>query len=92
MNVKIFDTLIFIFSRGGMKMRRIVLIICCLLLLSGSFYAFADRVATLDELINPDEIHVDQQQLYVVEGIKIFIYFLAVDRYLRQKTVPVGRR
>ena len=57
-------------------MKRMIVIVLILLIFGFIRAAYAGEGAVLPELIRPFEIHVDGQQMYVVEGIKIFIYSL----------------
>jgi hypothetical protein len=55
------------------KMRRILLV---LLLFFLTVSVFAQKHTALAELVNPDSIAVDQNQVYITEGTNIYIYDL----------------
>lgn len=57
-------------------MKRMIIILLILLFFVFAGSSFAGKEATLHELIRPNEIHVDGQQMYVVEGIRVLIYSL----------------
>ena len=54
-------------------MRRILLV---LLLVFLTVSVFAQKHTALAELVNPDSIAVDQNQVYITEGTSIYIYDL----------------
>ena len=39
-------------------------------------FSFAEIIATLDEVMKPTAIEIDDQNLYVVEGTSVYIYSL----------------
>ena len=68
-------------------MKKIIILIIIMLILFSLI--FSDRVGTLSEVMKPDNIHVFQDDLYVIEGATIYIYSLK-DLQLQKKIGKKG--
>ena len=74
LRINLLRTLVFDFQEKIMKQMMGICLLVGLFLISGLLYG--GSVATLEEVLNPSGMYVDDNQLYVTDGVNVFIYSL----------------
>jgi len=63
-------------------MKRLELIICMVLL--ATLFAYAEKVATFSEIVNPYSFVIDSDTIYISQGITVFIYSIKDYRFIKK--------